>query len=118
MNKFIALLGGFLGSAIWVLSSRSEQRKAEIEKLNKKITATESENKIAKFNQKLSLLIEEKNSFSIAIQDLENSAFTLERDKIRVEGNKQINKLINKLAYMNLKLERSRQIEITDIYKN
>ena len=95
-----------------------KRKEAEIEKLNKKITATESENKIAKFNQKLSLLIEEKNSFSIAIQDLENSAFTLERDKIRVEGNKQINKLINKLAYMNLKLERSRQIEITDIYKN
>jgi len=95
-----------------------ESKEAEIEKLNEKITNTDSENKITKLNQKLSLLIEEKNSFSTAIQDMESSAFTLEHDKIRIEGNKQINKLINKLAYMNLKLERSRQIEISDIYKN
>ncbi len=95
-----------------------KSKEAEIEKLNGEITNTESENKIIKFNQKLSLLIEEKNSFSKAIQDMESSAFTLEHDKIRVEGNKQINKLISKLAYMNLKLERSRQIKISDIYKN
>ena len=95
-----------------------KNKEADIEKLNKQITNTESENKITKFKQKLSFFIEEKNSLSKVIQDLESSAYTLERDKIRVEGNKQINKLINKLAYMNLKLERSRQIEITDIYKN
>jgi len=95
-----------------------KSKEAEIEKLNEKITNTESENRITKLNQKLSLLIEEKNSFSTAIQDMESSTFSLEHDKIRIEGNKQINKLINKLAYMNLKLERSRQIEISDIYKN
>jgi hypothetical protein len=93
-------------------------KEAEIEKLNEKIKNTESENKIAKLNQKLSLLIEEKNSLNKTIQDVESSIFILEHDKIRVEGNKQINKLISKLAYMNLKLERSRQIEISDIYKN
>ena len=49
---------------------------------------------------------------------MESNVYTLEHDKIRIEGNKQINKLINKLAYMNLKLERSRQIETSDIYKN
>jgi hypothetical protein len=95
-----------------------ESKEAEIEKLNGKITNTESENKVTKLNQKLSLLIEEKNNFSKAIQDMESSVFTLEHDRIRIEGNKQINKLINKLAYMNLKLERSRQIDISDIYKN
>ena len=95
-----------------------KNKKAEIEKLNVKINNTEAENKITKLKQKLSLLNEEKNSFSKAIQELEISAYTLEHDKIRIEGNKQINKLINKLAYMNLKLERSRQIEISDIYKN
>ena len=52
------------------------------------------------------------------IKDIENKIHTLEHDKIRNEGNKQINKLINKLAYMNLKLERSRQIDTSDIYKN
>lgn len=93
-------------------------KEAEIEKLNEKINNTDTENKITKLKQKLSILIEEKNIFSKAIQDLESNIFSLEHDKIRIEGNKQINKLINKLAYMNLKLERSRQIEISDIYKN
>lgn len=94
------------------------KKEAEIEKLKEKINNTESENKITKLNQKLSILIEEKNSLNKTIQDVESKAFILEHDKIRIEGNKQINKLINKLAYMNLKLERSRQIEISDIYKN
>jgi hypothetical protein len=93
-------------------------KEAEIEKLNEKINNTDTENKITKLKQNLSILIEEKNIFSKAIQDLESNIFSLEHDKIRIEGNKQINKLINKLAYMNLKLERSRQIEISDIYKN
>jgi hypothetical protein len=95
-----------------------KNKEAEIEKLNEKIKNTYSENKVTKLNQKISGLTEEKNKFIKAIQDMENSAFTLEHDKIRIQGNKQINKLINKLAYMNLKLERSRQIEISDIYKN
>jgi hypothetical protein len=95
-----------------------KNKEAEIEKLNEKIKNTDLEIKITKFRQKLSLLIEEKNSFSKTIKHLESSVFSLEHDKIRVEGNKHINKLINKLAYMNLKFERSRQIEISDIYKN
>jgi hypothetical protein len=89
-----------------------------IGKINNKINNADSENKIIKLNQKLSLLIEEKNNFNIIIKDMEGIAYTLERYKIRIEGNKQINKLINKLAYMNLKLERSRQINTSDIYKN
>jgi hypothetical protein len=93
-------------------------KRAEIDKTNSKINNTDSENKITKLNQNLSLLIEEKDNFNKVIQDMESAVFTLEHDKIRIEGNKQINKLINKLAYMNLKLERSRQIEISDIYKN
>jgi hypothetical protein len=95
-----------------------ENKQFAIEKLNEQIKNTQLENKIAKLNQKLSLLIEEGNSLNKTIQDVESETFILEHDKIRIEGNKQINKLINKLAYMNLKLERSRQIEISDIYKN
>ena len=93
-------------------------KEAEIEKLNEKIKNTESESKVKNLNQKLSLINEKKTSLKKTIQDLEGKVFILEHDKIRIEGNKHINKLINKLAYMNLKLERSRQIEISDIYKN
>jgi len=95
-----------------------KSKENKIDKLNKKITNTESENKTVKLNQKLSLLVEEKNNLNTTIQEMESRAFILAHDKIKIAGNKQINKLINKLAYMNLKLERSRQIEISDIYKN
>jgi hypothetical protein len=90
----------------------------KIGKINNKINNADSEKKITKLNQKLSLLIEEKSNFNRIIKDIERNAYTLERYKIRIEGNKQINKIINKLAYMNLKLERSRQIDASDIYKN
>lgn len=99
-------------------NKKLENKETEIKKLNDKITSIDSENKITKLNQKLSILMEEKDKFNKAIKDLESNSYTLEHDKIRIEGNREINKLINKLAYMNLKLERSRQIEISDIYKN
>jgi hypothetical protein len=99
-------------------NKKLEKKEAEIEKINNKLNNADSGNKITKLNQKLSLLIEEKNIFNRIIKDLKSKIYTLEHDIIRIKGNKQINKLINKLAYMNLKLERSRQIEISDIYKN
>jgi hypothetical protein len=95
-----------------------KKKTAEIEEINNKLINAGSENKTTKLNQQLTLLIKEKNNFNSIIKDMESNIFTLEHDKVRVEGNKQINKLINKLAYMNLKFERSRQIEISDIYKN
>jgi hypothetical protein len=98
--------------------NKLKKKETEISKINNKMNNGVSGNKIAKLNQQLSLLIEEKNNFNKIIKDMESNVYTLEHDKVRIEGNKQINKLINKLAYMNLKLERSRQIEISDIYKN
>ena len=89
---------------------------AQIEKTNDKLSNTES-NK-TKLNQKLSDLQEKKNDISKVIQNLENDIFILKHEKIKIEGNEQINKLINKFAYMNLKWERSRQINASDIYSN
>jgi hypothetical protein len=103
-----------------LLKSKNKLKKNETEigKINNKINNVDSENKIKKLNQKLSLLIEETKNFNRIIKDMESNAYTLEHYEIRIEGNKQINKLINKLSYMNLKLERSRQIDTSDIYKN
>jgi hypothetical protein len=95
-----------------------KKKEAKIEEINNKLNNADSENKIKRLNQKLSLLIEEKNIFKRIIKDIESNIYILEHYKIRIEGNQHINKLINKLAYMNLKLERSRQIETSDIYKN
>jgi hypothetical protein len=103
-----------------ILKSKKKLKtnQTKIEKINNKLNSANSENKITELNKKLSLLIEEKDNFNNIIKDMESKAYTLEHYKIRIDGNKQINKLINKLAYMNLKLERSRQIDTSDIYKN
>ena len=90
----------------------------KIENLNEKLHNINSENKVAKLNQKLKLWVEEKETQIRTIQELRNEVSFIKNDKIKNEGNKQINALINSLAYKNLKWERSRQIDISDIYKN
>ena len=92
------------------------KQEAKIEKLNEKISNAGTEN--TKLNQKLSGLHERKNDINKGIKNLEKEIHVLKHEKIHIEGNQQINTLINKLAYMNLKWERSRQINITDIYNN
>jgi chromosome segregation ATPase len=97
-------------------NKKSAKQEAQIEKLNGKISQAGA-NK-TKLNQRLLVLKEKKNSIDKGIKDLEKDILVLKHEKIRVEGNQQINKLINKFAYMNLKWERSRQIDAWDIYNN
>jgi len=93
-----------------------EKQVAKIEKINEKLSNTGS-NK-TRLNQKLSDLQNNKNDTSKVIQILEKDIVTLKVEKIKIDGNELINKLINKFAYMNLKWERSRQINASDIYSN
>ena len=98
--------------------TKLNQHELDIGKLNKKLQNNNSENKIAKLNQKLKLLAEEKGAQIRTIQELTNQVSFIKNDKIKLEGGKQINALINHLAYKKLKWERSRQIDISEIYKN
>ena len=98
--------------------TKLNQHELDIGKLNKKLLNNNSENKIAKLNQKLKLLAEEKGAQIRTIQELTNQVSFIRNDKIKLEGGKQINALINHLAYKKLKWERSRQIDISEIYKN
>ncbi len=97
-------------------NNKLKKLEAQIDKLNKKISNAGTED--TRFNQKLSLLNDESEGIDKVIQGVEKEISVIKHDKIRVKGNEQINKLINKFAYMNLKWERSRQIDISDIYKN
>ena len=99
-------------------NTKLTRHELKIENLNEKLHNINSENKVAKLNQKLKLLVEEKETQIRTIQELRNEVSFIKNDKIKNEGNKQINALINRLTYMNLKWERSRQIDITDIYNN
>lgn len=91
---------------------------SDIDKIIKKIEQTESESKSFRLSEKLNDLeekvtgvVEEKNLMESKIADWE-------RNIIKIEGREKRLKLIHKLAYMNLKWERSRQIDLKDIYKN
>jgi len=65
------------------------------------------------------LSLEESNAkIKTSTQHTEKEMDLLKLEKIKIEGRRLISELINKLAYMNLKWERSRQIDISDIYKN
>ena len=63
-------------------------------------------------------IYEDKAAQIRTIQELTNQIYFIKNEKIKLEGDKQINGLINHLAYKKLKWERSRQIDISDIYKN
>ena len=99
-------------------NTKLKRHELKIENSKEKLHNINSENKVAKLNQKLKLLVEEKETQIRTIQELRNEVSFIKNDKIKNEGNKQMNALINRLAYMNLKWERSRQIDIIDIYKN
>ena len=48
---------------------------------------------------------------------MENDKADLLTLKIKIEGRQIRNNMIHKLSYMNLKWERSRQIDLHDIYR-
>ena len=89
-----------------------------IEKVKVKLERTDSISAKDKLTNEL-LNQEEKNrQFEISIQEIEKKICTLKNKTIKIKGQRLISDLINRLSYMNLKWERSRQIEVTDIYKN
>tara|TARA_B100000686_G_scaffold71016_1_gene76777 strand:+ start:244 stop:1119 length:876 start_codon:yes stop_codon:yes gene_type:complete len=92
--------------------------KIDINKLNEIIKNTSSINKIEKLNQKLKNFHEEQEKQIQITQEFQEEVFNIENNKIKFEGRIKINELLNRFAYMNLKWERSRQIDISDIYKN
>ena len=89
-----------------------------IEKFNTKVESTDISAKLDHLNTKLSDLFVLKTGIESSIQLAESKISDLQLNKITIEGRRQISELINKLAYMNLKWERSRQIDIEDIYKD
>jgi hypothetical protein len=89
-----------------------------IEKIKNKIYNTDIEERLSDFNKELLTLESDLTQTAVSSQEIEREIVDLKHDKFKIEGRRLISDLINKLAYMNLKWERSRQIEILDIYKN
>ena len=89
-----------------------------IEKIKTKIERTDMGTKRDKLTGKLLNLEENKKKIEASTQQTEREMDHLKLKKIKIEGRRLISELINKLAYMNLKWERSRQIDVSDIYRN
>ena len=96
----------------------SSKNSKYIEKIKIKIERTDIAAKRDNLISELLVLEESGNQMSISSQETENKITRFKVETIKLEGRMLVSKFINKLAYMNLKWERSRQIEISDIYKN
>ena len=96
----------------------SSKNSKYIEKIRIKIERTDIAAKRDKLISELLVLEESGNQMSISSQETENKITRFKVETIKFKGRMLVSKFINKLAYMNLKWERSRQIEISDIYKN
>lgn len=91
---------------------------SKIEKLRAKLQKAKTEQKISGLKNDLADLETQRSELEgrISIKEKENADF--EKEKITREGRKAQTRLTQKLSYMNLKWERSRQIDLTDIYRN
>jgi hypothetical protein len=97
---------------------KSSKNYKYIQKVKIKIERTDKGTKKNNLINKLLFLEHNGNSMAISNQETNKKINRLKIETIKIEGRNLISELINKLAYMNLKWERSRQIEISDIYKN
>ena len=91
---------------------------SDIEKTKSKIEKASSDNKKQALQEKLTGL--EKNLSSIKDEEtmMQVRAATWETKEVKIGCKNQYSELIQKLSYMNLKWERSRQIDVKDIYKD
>ncbi|MEE9258011.1 MAG: hypothetical protein V3U37_00590 [Nitrospinaceae bacterium] len=91
---------------------------ARIEKLNGKLEGVTKEKKIESLKEKIAKLEDQKEQLETQISDLEQQLHELRT--VTIEGEHRHNRFafIRKLSYMSLKLERSRQIDVRDIYQD
>lgn len=108
----------YLEKELSIKGKASSENSKYIEKITTKIERADSDTKKNKLTNELLILEKNKRDLEISAQEIDNKIAHLKNETIKLEGRRLISELINKLAYMNLKWERSRQIEISDIYKN
>ncbi len=89
-----------------------------IEKIKSKIERRNFDAKRERLIKELLVLEEKNKEMETSTQETDKKIEHLKIETIKLEGRRLISELVNRLAYMNLKWERSRQIEISDIYKN
>ena len=107
-----------LQKEITVPQKNLEKVNTKITKLSVKLASTTKEKKIQSLKDEISVLDKQKEQLDTRISDLENQLNQLRT--VTLEGKLRDNRffLIRKLSYMSLKWERSRQIDVRDIYQD
>ncbi len=83
-----------------------------------KLSKASAENKINKINQELNQYESLNNELAQQVEALENNLRDLKQKTIQIGHWDNRFRLIRRLSYMNLKWERSRQIDVRDIYQD
>lgn len=91
---------------------------AKLEKVNGKLAGTTKEKKLQSLKEEIAQLETQKEQWETQISNIENQLITLRTETIEGEHRKNRFNLIRKLSYMSLKWERSRQIDVRDIYQD
>ncbi len=95
-----------------------EKLKIKLEACKIKIAETSKQLKKNRLENQKQVLETQSNTLIQNISGLNENIYELRTVKIEKEGKQTRNSLMQRFAYMNLKWERSRQIDIKDIYKN
>ena len=86
--------------------------------MGEKLESATREKKIQSLKDDISVLDKQKEQLEAQVSDLENHLSQLRT--VTIEGENKQNRFlfIRKLSYMSLKWERSRQIDVRDIYQD
>jgi hypothetical protein len=91
---------------------------AKLEKVKGKIAGTTKEKKIASLKEEIAKLEDQKAESESQISDIDNQLIELRTNVIQSEHKQNRFTFIRKISYMSLKWERSRQIDVRDIYQD
>ena len=103
-----------------IISPQKDLKKTteKILKTNQKLSGATKEKKILSLKEDLQKLENRKAELESQISDITNQLIQLRTEVIENEHRKNRFDLIRKLSYMSLKWERSRQIDVRDIYQD
>jgi DNA repair exonuclease SbcCD ATPase subunit len=90
----------------------------DIEKIRLKLGKTNKDKKIQSLNQELENLESSRQDLEKQIKDTQAQKMDMEEYKIKIGHRARRSDLLRRLSYMSLMWERSRQIDIKDIYRD
>jgi hypothetical protein len=106
-----------LNSDLSKLDSKITKYTVKSERLSNKIESANSEPKKAKLEDERKIVESEKLDLEILRPPLRDELNNIETQKLGIELPIAQKKLMHELSFMNLRWERSRQIDLKDIYK-